>query len=155
MAEIREKYGDDKEALNRELMATYKRHKVNPAGGCLPMLMQLPIFLGLYNALLNAIELRHAVFLETLPLTNLPWIVDLSAPDPYLITPIIMGLSMFIQQRMSPPPGDPTQAKVMMFMPLIFTLFFLGFPSGLVLYWLVSNIISIIQQRLLARSRES
>lgn len=155
MAEIRAKYADDKEALNRELMATYKRHKVNPAGGCLPMLLQLPIFLGLYNALLNAIELRHAAFVNTLPFTDLPWIVDLSAPDPFLITPIVMGLSMFIQQRLSPAPGDPTQAKIMMFMPLIFTLFFLGFPAGLVLYWLVSNIISIIQQRLLARSRES
>ena len=155
MAEIRAKYADDKEALNRELMATYKRHKVNPAGGCLPMLLQLPIFLGLYNALLNAIELRHAAFITTLPFTDMPWIVDLSAPDPFMITPIIMGLSMFIQQKLSPAPGDPTQAKIMMFMPLIFTLFFLGFPSGLVLYWLVSNIISIIQQRLLARSRDS
>ena len=144
--EIREKYKDDKEAMNRELMAAYKRYKVNPAGGCLPILMQLPIFIGLYQALLNSVELRHATFIETLPFTNLPWLADLSAPDPFFITPLVMGATMFIQQKMTPAPGDPTQAKIMMFMPIIFTFLFLGFPSGLVLYWLVSNVLGIAQQ---------
>ena len=144
--EIREKYKDDKEAMNRELMAAYKRYKVNPAGGCLPILLQLPIFIGLYQALLNSVELRHAVFIETLPFTNLPWLADLSAPDPFFITPLVMGASMIIQQKMTPAPGDPTQAKIMMFMPIIFTFLFLGFPSGLVLYWLVSNVLGIAQQ---------
>lgn len=151
MAEIREKYGDDKEAMNKEIMAAYKRHKINPAGGCLPIFLQLPIFLGLYNALLNAIEIRHAHFISYIPFTDIPWLMDLSAPDPYLITPLLMGATMFFQQRMSPPPGDPTQAKVMMFMPIIFTLFFLGFPSGLVLYWLVSNVLAVAQQQWLRR----
>ena len=144
--EIREKYKDDKEAMNRELMAAYKRYKVNPAGGCLPILLQLPIFIGLYQALLNSVELRHATFIETLPLSSIPWLADLSAPDPLFITPLVMGATMMIQQKMTPAPGDPTQAKIMMFMPVIFTFLFLGFPSGLVLYWLVSNVLGIAQQ---------
>ena len=110
------------------------------------MLLQLPIFLALYNLLLYSIEFRHASFIPTLPFTNIVWLADLSAKDPLLITPIIMGASMFIQQRMSPSMGDPTQAKMMMFMPLIFTVFFLNFSSGLVIYWLVNNILAIIQQ---------
>ena len=146
VAEIREKYKDDKEAMNRELMGLYRTFKVNPLGGCLPMLLQLPIFLALYNLLLYSIEFRHASFIPTLPFTNIVWLADLSAKDPLLITPLIMGASMFIQQRMSPSMGDPTQAKMMMFMPLIFTVFFLNFSSGLVIYWLVNNILAIIQQ---------
>ena len=110
------------------------------------MLLQLPIFLALYNLLRYSIEFRHASFIPTLPFTNIVWLADLSAKDPLLITPIIMGASMFIQQRMSPSMGDPTQAKMMMFMPLIFTVFFLNFSSGLVIYWLLNNVLAIIQQ---------
>jgi YidC/Oxa1 family membrane protein insertase len=146
VTEIKEKYKDDKEAMNRELMNLYRTFKVNPLGGCLPMLLQLPIFLALYNLLRYSIEFRHASFIPTLPFTNIVWLADLSAKDPLLITPIIMGASMFIQQRMSPSMGDPTQAKMMMFMPLIFTVFFLNFSSGLVIYWLLNNVLAIIQQ---------
>lgn len=146
MAKLREKYAGDKEALNREIMQLYKTYKVNPAGGCLPILVQMPVFFGLYQALLNAIELRHATFIGTLPFTDIPWLIDMAAPDPLLITPLVMGASMMLQQKMTPTPGDPTQAKIMMFMPVIFTVLFLGFPSGLVVYWLVNNIISIGQQ---------
>lgn len=146
MAKLREKYADDKETLNREIMQLYKTYKVNPAGGCLPILVQMPVFFGLYQALLNAIELRHATFISTLPFTEIPWLVDMAAPDPLLITPLVMGATMFLQQKMTPAPGDPTQAKIMMFMPIVFTVLFLGFPSGLVIYWLVNNVISIGQQ---------
>ena len=151
MAAIREKYPDNREQMNKELMQLYKTYKVNPAGGCLPMLVQLPVFFGLYQALLNAIELRHAPFIAHLPFTNIPWLADLSAKDPFYITPLVMGATMFLQQKMAPPPGDPTQAKVMMFMPVIFTVMFVNFPSGLVIYWLVNNLLSIVQQGLLRR----
>jgi YidC/Oxa1 family membrane protein insertase len=146
VAEIREKYKDDREAMNRELMNLYRTFKVNPLGGCLPMLLQLPVFIALYNILSTAIELRHAPFINTIPFTNLVWLADLSAKDPLLITPLVMGASMFVQQKMSPSMGDPTQAKMMMFLPLIFTFLFLNFASGLVIYWLVNNILAIIQQ---------
>ncbi len=146
VAKLREKYKDDREALNKELMALYRTYKVNPAGGCLPMLLQLPVFIALYNLLAYAIELRHAPFISTLPFTNIVWLADLSAKDPLLITPIIMGATMFIQQKMTPSPGDPTQAKLMLFMPIIFTFMFLNFASGLVLYWMLNNVLSIIQQ---------
>lgn len=146
VAKIREKYKDDREAMNRELMALYRTFKVNPLGGCLPMLLQLPVFIALYNILSYAIELRHAAFIPTLPFTDIVWLADLSAKDPLLITPIVMGLSMVIQQRMSPSPGDPAQAKMMMFLPIIFTFLFLSFASGLVIYWLVNNILAIVQQ---------
>lgn len=146
VAEIREKYKDDREAMNRELMNLYRTFKVNPLGGCLPMLLQLPVFIALYNVLSYAIELRHASFIPTLPFTNIVWLADLSAKDPLLITPLVMGASMFVQQKMSPSPGDPTQAKMMMFLPLIFTVLFLNFASGLVIYWLVNNVLAIIQQ---------
>ncbi|GAB6036266.1 membrane protein insertase YidC [Fundidesulfovibrio butyratiphilus] len=152
MAAIREKYGDDRNKMNEELMQLYKTYKVNPAGGCLPMLVQLPVFFGLYQALLNAIELRHASFITYLPFTHHIWLADLSAKDPYYITPLVMGATMFLQQKMTPAPGDPTQAKIMMFMPVIFTFMFLNFPSGLVIYWLVNNVLSIAQQWLLMRS---
>ncbi|MCL1940157.1 MAG: membrane protein insertase YidC [Desulfovibrionaceae bacterium] len=146
MVKLREKYADDKETMNREIMQLYKTYKVNPASGCLPILIQLPVFFGLYQALLNSIELRHAPFIATLPFTDLPWLVDLSSRDPYFITPLVMGATMFLQQKLTPMPGDPMQARIMMFMPVIFTVLFLGFPSGLVVYWLVNNVISIGQQ---------
>jgi YidC/Oxa1 family membrane protein insertase len=137
--EIRERYKDDKARINQEVMALYRANKVNPMSGCLPMLIQLPVFLGLYKALLYSIELRHAPFLF--------WIQDLSAKDPYYITPLIMGATMFLQQKMSPTPGgDEMQAKMMMWMPVIFTFLFLNFPSGLVIYWLFNNVLSIGQQ---------
>jgi YidC/Oxa1 family membrane protein insertase len=144
---LRERYKDDSTAMQREMMELYRKHGVNPFSGCVPMLLQIPIFVGLYNALLNAIELRHAPFVG--------WINDLSSPDrlmvggvgiPVLV--ILMGASMLAQQWMTPAQGDPTQRRMMMFMPLIFTAMFLNFPSGLVLYWLVNNVISIGQQYL-------
>lgn len=146
MAQIREKHADDREKMNEEIMRLYKTYKVNPAGGCLPMLVQIPVFFGLYQALLNSIQLRHASFIEYLPGTDIIWLADLSAQDPFYITPIIMGATMFLQQKLSPPMGDPMQAKIMLFMPVIFTFLFLGFPSGLVIYWLCNNVLSIAQQ---------
>ena len=154
MAEIREKYKDDKKRMNEEVMGLYRIYKINPMGGCLPMLVQIPVFFALYRMLYEAIELRHAPFFG--------WITDLSAPDrlfhfgfaipmmepPYGIPvlTVVMGATMFLQQKMSPPMGDPAQAKVMMFMPIIFTVIFINFSSGLVLYWLVNNVLSISQQ---------
>jgi YidC/Oxa1 family membrane protein insertase len=154
MKEIREKYKNDKKKMNEEVMSLYRTYKINPLGGCLPMVVQLPVFFALYRMLYQAIELRHAPFLL--------WIDDLSAPDrllhfgfsiPFMEPPygipvltIIMGATMLLQQKMSPPMGDPTQAKMMMFMPLIFTVIFINFSSGLVLYWLVNNVLSISQQ---------
>ena len=138
MMELRKKYKDDKDQLNRETMSLYRTRKVNPLGGCLPLLIQFPIFIAFYWVLLGSIELRHAPFML--------WIKDLSAQDPYYITPVLMGASMFIQQKMTPTAGDPTQAKVMLAMPIIFTFLFLKFPSGLVLYWLVNNVLQIFQQ---------
>lgn len=138
LVELREKCKDDKAKLGQETMALYKAHKVNPFGGCIPMLVQIPVFFGLYRALLYAIELRHSPWFG--------WVQDLSAKDPYYITPILMGATMFIQQRMSPPMSDPMQNKIMMLMPIIFTFMFLNFPSGLVIYWLFNNILSIGQQ---------
>lgn len=146
MKQLQEKYAKDKETLSREMMQLYKTYGVNPMGGCLPILVQLPVFVALYQALLNSIELRHAAFITYLPFTDMLWLADLSAKDPFYITPIIMGATMFVQQWMSPAVGDPTQRKVMMLMPLIFTVMFVNFPSGLVLYWLVNNILSIAQQ---------
>ena len=137
--ELQERYKNDKQALNQAVMELYKTHKINPLGGCLPILIQIPVFFGLYRALLYAIELRHAPFFG--------WIQDLSAKDPYYITPVIMGATMFIQQKMSPPMRtDPMQQKIMLLMPIIFTALFLNFPSGLVIYWLFNNILSIGQQ---------
>ncbi len=154
MKDIREKYKNDKKKMNEEVMSLYRTYKINPLGGCLPMVVQLPVFFALYRMLYQAIELRHAPFFL--------WIDDLSAPDrlfrfnfaiPFMEPPygipvltIIMGVTMLLQQKMSPPMGDPTQAKMMMFMPLIFTVIFINFSAGLVLYWLVNNILSIAQQ---------
>jgi YidC/Oxa1 family membrane protein insertase len=150
---LREKYADDKERMNQEIMALYKTYKVNPAGGCLPMIVQIPVFFGLYKALLGSIELRHAPFITHLPFTDLVWLADLSAKDPYYITPLVMGATMFIQQKMTPTGGDPTQAKIMLLMPVVFTFLFLSFPAGLVVYWLVNNVLSIAQQWWMMRSK--
>ncbi len=153
MSSIREKYGNDRQKMNQEMMNLYKTYKVNPAGGCLPMFLQIPVFFGLYQALLNAIELRHAPFITHLPFTDIIWLADLSVKDPFYITPLIMGGTMFLQQKMTPAPGDPTQAKIMLFMPVIFTFLFLSFPSGLVVYWLVNNVLSIAQQWWMLRNK--
>jgi len=136
--EIKEKYKKDPQKMQRETMEMYKKYKVNPVGGCLPMLLQIPVFYALYKVLMIAIELRGAPFLL--------WITDLSAKDPYYILPIIMGITMVVQQKMTPSSLDPTQNKMMMLMPVVFTFLFLNFASGLVLYWLVNNILSIAQQ---------
>ena len=136
--ELKEKYKNDKSKIGQETMALYRSHKVNPMSGCLPILIQIPVFIGLYNTLLYAIELRHSPFFW--------WIQDLSAKDPYYITPIIMGATQFIQQKMTPTVGDPMQAKIMLLMPVVFTFIFLNFPAGLVIYWLLNNILSIGQQ---------
>lgn len=154
MAKLREKYKNNKEQMNKELMRLYKTYKVNPMGGCLPMVIQIPVFFALFRILGNSIELRHAPFIF--------WVNDLSAPDrlfnfpfqiPFMSPPygipvltLLMGASMFFQQKLTPTPGDPTQAKIMMFLPVIFTVMFINFPSGLVLYWLINNILSIGQQ---------
>ncbi len=138
MQKLREKYKSDKERLNRELMELYKTHRVNPLGGCLPMLVQIPVFFALYKVLLDSIALRQAPFML--------WLTDLSAKDPYYVTPLLMGATMFIQQKMTPTTADPMQAKIFMLMPVIFTFLFLNFPSGLVIYWLVNNLLTIAQQ---------
>ncbi len=144
MLKLREKYKDKKEKLNQEMMGLYKKHKVNPMGGCFPMLLQLPIFFALYSALSTAVELRHEPFFG--------WIVDLSAPDGLLITPILMGISMYLIQKMTPTGMmDPTQAKIMGMLPIIFTFFTFTFPTGLTLYWVTSNIISLGQQFIINR----
>lgn len=146
MLKLREKYKDDREKMNQEIMQLYKTYKVNPLGGCLPIAMQIPVFIALYQALMGAIELRHAPFLSHVPFTDIIWLADLSAKDPFYVTPLIMGATMFLQQKLTPPPGDPTQAKIMLILPIVFTFLFLNFPSGLVLYWLVNNVLSIAQQ---------
>ncbi|KJU81600.1 inner membrane protein translocase component YidC [Candidatus Magnetobacterium bavaricum] len=138
MNDIRERNKKDPQKMQREIMELYKKHKVNPMGGCLPILIQIPVFFALYKVLLVAIELRAAPFMF--------WLKDLSVKDPYYILPIIMGITMLIQQKMTPTTMDPMQNKIMMFMPIVFTFMFLNFPSGLVLYWLVSNVLSIVQQ---------
>ena len=151
MKAIQEKYKGNREEMNKEVMALYKTYGVNPASGCVPILIQLPVFFGLYQALLTSLALRHASFITYFPGTDVIWLADLSAKDPLYITPIVMGLTMFLQQRMSPPPAEPMQRKIMMFLPLIFTVLFINFPSGLVLYWLVNNVLSILQQWLIMR----
>ncbi|SFM74796.1 membrane protein insertase YidC [Thermodesulforhabdus norvegica] len=150
IAKLREKYKDDREKLNQELLQLYRTYKINPMGGCLPIIIQIPFFFALYRMLYGSVELRHQPFCL--------WINDLTAPDrlfigfhiPYLggvpVLTLLMGLSMFIQQKMSPSPGDPRQERIMLLMPVIFTVFFINFPSGLVLYWFVNNVLSIVQQ---------
>jgi YidC/Oxa1 family membrane protein insertase len=143
LQELKERYGDDRQRFNQAMMELYRKERVNPLGGCLPILVQIPVFISLYWVLVESVELRQAPFLL--------WINDLSAKDPYFVLPLIMGVSMFIQQRLSPPPADPIQARVMQFFPFIFTVFFAFFPSGLVLYWVVNNILSIVQQWYITR----
>lgn len=138
MESLKEAYGDDRQKMSQELMALYKKEKVNPAGGCFPMLLQMPVFLSLYWVLLESVEIRHSPWIF--------WIADLSAKDPYFILPIIMGASMLLMQKMQPMPTDPTQAMVMKIMPIAFTFFFMIFPSGLVLYWTINNLLSMLQQ---------
>ena len=138
MADLRERYKNDPAKLNQAVMNLYKEHGVNPLSGCLPLILQIPIFFALYKALLLSLELKGAEFFG--------WIVDLSAKDPYYITPILMGVTMFIQQKMTPTTADPVQQKIFMAMPIILTFLFINFPAGLVIYWLTNNILSIIQQ---------
>ena len=147
LQEMKERIGDDRQRMSQEMMALYKREKVNPLGGCLPLVLQMPIFIALYWALMESVELRHAPFLG--------WIQDLSAQDPFYVLPLLMGASMFLIQKMSPTTvTDPMQQKIMTFMPVVFTFFFLFFPSGLVLYWLVSNVVTLLQQTLIYKSLE-
>ena len=144
---MRERIGDDKQRMSQEMMALYKEEKVNPLGGCLPLIIQMPIFLALYYMLMGSVELRHAPFIG--------WIHDLSAQDPYYILPILMGATMFVIQKLSPTAvTDPLQQKIFTFMPVIFTVFFLWFPSGLVLYYIVSNLVTILQQQIIYRGLE-
>ncbi|MBO6197973.1 MAG: membrane protein insertase YidC [Psychrobacter sp.] len=146
LAALKEEHGDDRMKMSQEMMAIYKEEKVNPMAGCLPILMQMPIFLALYWVLVESVELRHAPWIL--------WIQDLSAMDPWFILPLLMGASMFIQQQLNPQPADPMQAKVMKFLPIIFTAFMLFFPAGLVLYWTVNNLFSMTQQYIINRKVE-
>ena len=143
LLEIRERYADDKQKQSQEMMSLYKTEKINPLGGCLPVIVQMPVFLALYWVLLESVELRHAPWIG--------WIKDLSAMDPIFVLPLIMGATMYLQQKLNPPPPDPMQAKVMQFMPIMFTVFFLWFPAGLVLYYIVNNVLSIAQQYVITK----
>lgn len=144
---LKELYGDDRQRMSQEMMALYKKEKINPLGGCLPILVQMPVFISLYWVLFESVQLRHAPFFL--------WIHDLSVMDPYFILPILMGASMLLQMSLNPTPPDPMQAKIMKLMPVVFTFFFLWFPAGLVLYWLVNNILSIAQQWYITRKIEA
>ena len=135
---IQERNKDNRKKMNEEMMELYKKHKVNPVGGCLPMLLQIPVFIALYHALFFSIELRGAPFMG--------WVTDLSVADPYYVYPVLMGATMFLQQKLTPSMGDPMQQKIMMFLPIVFTFLFLTFPAGLVIYWTVNNILTICQQ---------
>ncbi|WP_426415518.1 membrane protein insertase YidC [Aestuariirhabdus sp. LZHN29] len=147
LASLKEQFGDDRQKMSQAMMELYKKEKINPLGGCLPILVQMPVFIALYWTLLESVDLRQAPFML--------WIDDLSQMDPYFILPLIMGASMFIQQQLNPTPPDPIQARVMKMMPIIFTFFFLWFPSGLVVYWVVNNILSILQQWMITRKIEA
>lgn len=147
MQEIKEKYGDNREKVSQEMMALYRKEKINPLGGCLPILVQMPVFIALYWVLMESVELRQSPFIF--------WIQDLSIKDPYFILPLIMGASMFFQMKLNPTPPDPMQARIMQFMPIIFTVFFLWFPAGLVLYWVINNILSIAQQYVITKQIEN
>lgn len=147
LEQIKKQYGDDRERLNKAMMDLYKTEKINPLGGCLPVLIQIPVFIGLYWSILESVELRHA------PFTG--WIVDLSATDPYFVLPIIMGISMLIQSRLNPAPPDPIQAKIMKIMPVAFSVIFFFFPAGLVLYSIVNNVLSIAQQWYITHGAEA
>ena len=144
---IQEQHKDNAAEKNKAMMELYKKEKINPLGGCLPILVQIPVFIALYWVLLESVEMRQADFML--------WLNNLSAPDPYFILPLIMGASMFVQQKLNPAPMDPVQAKVMMMLPIIFTVFFAFFPSGLVLYWVVNNLLSIAQQWYITKKIEN
>ena len=144
---LKERYGDDRQRMSQAMMAMYKEEKINPLGGCLPILVQIPVFIALYWVLLESVEMRNAPFAL--------WITNLSEKDPYYVLPLIMGASMFIQQKLNPAPMDPMQAKLFQIMPVMFTVFFLWFPSGLVLYWVVNNILSIAQQWVITKRIEA
>lgn len=146
IAKLKDQYGDDRQKMSQEMMSLYKKEKINPLGGCLPILVQMPVFLSLYWVLMESVELRHAPFFL--------WINDLSAMDPFFVLPILMGISMFAQQLLNPTPPDPMQARIMKIMPIAFTVFFLWFPSGLVLYWVCNNTLSIIQQYIITKRIE-
>jgi YidC/Oxa1 family membrane protein insertase len=143
---LKERYGDDRQKLNQAMMELYKKEKINPLGGCLPIVVQIPVFIALYWVLLESVELRQAPFML--------WITDMSSPDPYYVLPLLMGATMLIQQKLNPAPMDPIQAKVMMVLPVVFTVFFAFFPSGLVLYWVVNNTLSITQQWVITKRIE-
>lgn len=147
MQEIKETYADNREKLGQEMMKLYKDEKINPLGGCLPILIQMPVFIALYWVIMESVELRQAPFIF--------WIKDMSVMDPYFILPLIMGASMFFQMKLNPTPPDPMQARVMQFMPVVFTVFFLWFPAGLVLYWVVNNLLSIAQQYVITKQIEN
>jgi YidC/Oxa1 family membrane protein insertase len=146
LVKLKETFGDDKQRLNQEMMELYKREKVNPLGGCLPVLVQIPVFIALYWVLLGTVEMRNAPWLG--------WIDDLSVKDPYFVLPIIMGVTQLVMTKLNPTPPDPIQAKVMMMMPIVFTVMFLFFPAGLVLYWTVNNLLSMAQQWQITRAVE-
>ena len=146
MTRLKELYGDDRQKMSQEMMKLYQKEKINPLGGCLPIVAQMPIFIALYWVLMESVDLRHAEFL---------YLADLSVKDPYFILPIIMGASMFIQQMLNPTPPDPMQAKIMKMLPIMFTFFFLWFPAGLTLYWVVNNILSIAQQYVINKQIEN
>lgn len=143
IAILKDRFGSDKQQLSKATMELYRKEKVNPLGGCLPILVQIPVFIALYWVIVESVQLRQAPFIF--------WIHDLSIKDPFYVLPVIMGITMFVQQKISPPPPDPVQAKVMLLLPVVFTVFFLQFPSGLVLYWIVNNSISITQQWFMMR----
>ena len=143
---IKERYQNDRAQLNKAMMDVYKREKINPLGGCFPILIQIPVFISLYWVLLESVELRQADFIL--------WINDLSIADPFFVLPLLMGVTMYIQQKLNPAPMDPIQAKVMSILPIVFTIFFAFFPAGLVLYWVANNILSIVQQWAITRSIE-
>ncbi|MGL4565109.1 MAG: membrane protein insertase YidC [Halioglobus sp.] len=147
MVEIREQYADDKQKQSQAMMELYRKEKINPMGGCLPILVQMPVFIALYWVLMESVELRQAPFIL--------WIDDLSVMDPYFVLPLMMGASMFFMQMLNPPPPDPMQAKIMKWMPIVFTVFFLWFPAGLVLYWVVNNLLSMAQQYVITKRIES
>lgn len=147
LQKLKEQYGDDRQKLHQAMMELYKTEKINPLGGCLPIVVQIPVFIALYWVLLGSVEMRNSPFML--------WIQDLSRPDPFYVLPVLMGISMIIQTRLNPEPPDPVQAKVMKIMPVAFSVFFFFFPAGLVLYWLVNNILSIAQQWYITRKLES
>ncbi len=147
ITDLKERCGDDRQKMSQEMMKLYKKEKVNPLGGCLPILVQMPVFISLYWVLLESVELRHTPFLG--------WIADLSVKDPLFILPLVMGATMWVQQKLNPTPPDPTQARIMQMMPIVFTFMFMWFPAGLVLYWVVNNTLSIVQQYIITRQIES